>query len=116
MIDAIGRPQSVLVLGGASEIAQAIVDRLVPGRCRTVILAGRHGVRLAAAVDRAKVAGADLAEAVDFDATETSRHRDFAEGVFDRFGDIDLVIVAAGVLGDQSADELDPEAAASVIT
>ncbi len=116
MIDAIGRPQSVLVLGGSSEIAQAIVDRLVPGRCRTVILAGREGDRLSAAVDRAKAAGAELAEAVAFDATEPSRHQAFAEEVFDRFGDIDLVIVAAGVLGDQGADELDPPAAASVIT
>ncbi len=63
MIDAIGRPQSVLVLGGSSEIAQAIVDKLVPGRCRTVVLAGREGPRLTEAVDRAKAAGADVAEA-----------------------------------------------------
>jgi decaprenylphospho-beta-D-erythro-pentofuranosid-2-ulose 2-reductase len=116
MIDAIGRPQSVLVLGGSSEIAQAIVDRLVPGRCRTVVLAGREGPRLTEAVQRAKAAGADLAEAVTFDATETDRHVAFADEVFDRFGDIDLVIVAAGVLGDQTADELDPPAAAAVIS
>jgi decaprenylphospho-beta-D-erythro-pentofuranosid-2-ulose 2-reductase len=115
MIDAVGRPQSVLVLGGSSEIAQAIVDRLVPGRCRTVVLAGREGPRLTAAVDRAKAAGADVAEAVAFDATETARHATFAAEVFDRFGDMDLVIVAAGVLGDQSVDELDPEAAAAVL-
>ncbi len=75
MIDAIGRPQSVLVLGGSSEIAQAIVDRLVPGRCRTVILAGRESTRLTEAVDRAKAAGADVAEAVAFDATDTGRHQ-----------------------------------------
>ncbi len=116
MIDAIGRPQSVLVLGGSSEIAQSIVDKLVPGRCRTVVLAGRQGTRLADAVHRAKAAGADVAEAVAFDATETDRHAGFAAEVFDRFGDIDLVIVAAGILGDQSADELDPTAAATVIT
>jgi len=116
MIDAIGRPQSVLVLGGSSEIAQAIVDKLVPGRCRTVVLAGREGTRLTEAVDRAKAGGADVAEAVAFDATETDRHSAFAAGVFDRFGDIDLVIVAAGVLGDQAADELDPIAAATVMT
>jgi len=116
MIDAIGRPQSVLVLGGSSEIAQAIVGKLVPGRCRTVVLAGREGTRLTEAVDRAKSAGAEVAEAVAFDATETSRHPAFADEVFDRFGDIDLVIVAAGVLGDQSVDELDPPAAATVIT
>ena len=75
MIDAIGRPQSVLVLGGSSEIAQAIVAQLVPGRCRTVVLAGREGPRLTEAVDRAKAAGADVAEAVAFDATEPDGHR-----------------------------------------
>ena len=116
MIDAIGRPQSLLVLGGSSEIAQAIVARLVPGRCRTVVLAGRKGERLDEAVTRAKAAGADTAEAVGFDATAVDTHADFASGVFEQFGDIDLVIVAAGVLGDQSVDELDPVAAASVIT
>ncbi len=115
MIDAIGRPQSVLVLGGSSEIAQAIVDRLVPARCRTVVLAGREGPRLNEAVDRAKAAGADVAEAVAFDATDTDGHRAFADRVFDRFGDFDLVIVAAGLLGDQEADELDPAAAATVL-
>ena len=51
-----------------------------------------------------------------FDATDDSGHPAFADRVFDRFGDIDLVIVAAGVLGDQSADEGDPAAAAAVIT
>jgi decaprenylphospho-beta-D-erythro-pentofuranosid-2-ulose 2-reductase len=116
MIDAIGRPQSVLVLGGSSEIAQAIVDRLVPARCKTVVLAGRKGPRLSEAVDRARAAGADVVESVDFDATDTAHHRDFADRVFDRFGDIDLVVVAAGVLGDQEIDEHDPEATASVLT
>lgn len=116
MIDAVGRPQSVLVLGGSSEIAQAIVARLVPARCRTVVLAGRPGPRLDEAADRAKVAGADVVETVAFDADESERHAAFADEVFDRFGDFDLVIAAAGVLGDQEADELDPAAAAAVIT
>jgi decaprenylphospho-beta-D-erythro-pentofuranosid-2-ulose 2-reductase len=40
----------------------------------------------------------------------------FVDGVFDRWGDIDLVIVAAGVLGDQAGDEQDPVAAAAVMT
>jgi decaprenylphospho-beta-D-erythro-pentofuranosid-2-ulose 2-reductase len=116
MIDAIGRPQSVLVLGGSSEIAQAIVAKLVPSRCRTVVLAGREGPRLSEAVERAKAAGAEVAESVAFDATDVAGHREFAEGVFERFGDIDLVVVAAGVLGDQAEDERDPESAAAVLT
>ena len=38
MRDALGGVQSVLVLGGGSEIALATVDRLVAGGCRTVVL------------------------------------------------------------------------------
>ncbi len=116
MIDATGRPQSVLVLGGSSELAQALVDRLVPARCRTVVLAGRKGPRLDEAVDRAKAAGAETVEPVAFDATSVDDHREFADMVFDRLGDIDLVVVAAGVLGDQEHDEKDPVAAAGVLT
>ena len=115
MIDAIGRPQSVLVLGGASEIGQAIVARLVPDRCRTVVLAGREGPRLSEAVDRAKAVGAEVAESVAFDATDVAGHAAFVDRVFERFGDLDLVVVAAGVLGDQDRDERDPAAAAAVI-
>ncbi len=116
MIDAVGRPQSVLVLGGSSEIARAVVVRLIPVGCRRVVLAGREGPRLADAVEEARAAGAEVAEAVAFDATDTADHQAFADRVFDRFGDFDLVIVAAGALGDQAGDEQDPLAAASVMT
>ncbi len=116
MIDATGRPQSVLVLGGASEISRAVVATLVPGRCSTVVLAGRPGPRLDQALDEARRAGAEVAEVVPFDVDDISGHTAFADQVFDRFGDIDLVIAAAGVLGDQVADEKDPAAAAAVMT
>jgi decaprenylphospho-beta-D-erythro-pentofuranosid-2-ulose 2-reductase len=116
MIDATGRPQSVLVLGGSSEIAQSIVKQLVPGRCRTVVLAGRKSPRLTEAAVVARAAGADTVEEVDFDVTDVSGHSAFAADVFERFGDFDVVVVAAGVLGDQDIDEEDPASAAAVIT
>jgi decaprenylphospho-beta-D-erythro-pentofuranosid-2-ulose 2-reductase len=116
MIDATGRPQSVLVLGGASEIARAVVAGLVPGRCRTVILAGRPSGRLDDAATAAKEAGADVVETVDFDTTDLAGAPAAVDAVFERFGDIDLVLAAAGVLGDQAALERDPQAAADVIT
>ncbi len=116
MIDAVGSPQSVLVLGGSSEIAQAIVDRLVSLRCRTVVLAGRAGERLREASDRATAAGAEVVETVEFDARNVEEHRPLVDRVFDRFGDIDLVLVTAGVLGDQEELEHDPIATASVLT
>jgi decaprenylphospho-beta-D-erythro-pentofuranosid-2-ulose 2-reductase len=116
MIDATGRPQSVLVLGGASEIAQAIVAGLVPGRCRTVVLAGRPSERLEAAGDAARAAGADVVEIVAFDTTDLAGSPAVIDTVFDRFGDIDLVLAAAGALGDQAEMENDPVAAAELIT
>lgn len=117
MIDATGQPQSVLVLGGSSEIAQAVVDRLLGGgRCRTVVLAGRPGPRLTEAAQRAKDGGAETAETVAFDATDVAGHRGTIDSVFDRLGDIDLVLVAAGQLGDQDRLEHDPEATAELLT
>jgi decaprenylphospho-beta-D-erythro-pentofuranosid-2-ulose 2-reductase len=116
VIDAVGQPQSVLVLGGSSEIAQTIVDRLVAARCRTVVLAGRPGERLREASVRATAAGADVVETVEFDATDVESHRVTIDSVFDKFGDIDLVLVAAGVLGSQEEFEHDPVATASVLT
>ena len=116
MIDATGRPQSVLVLGGASELARAIVAGLVPGRCRTVVLAGRPSERLEAAAEEARTQGADVVEIVAFDATDLAGTPGVIDAVFDRFGDIDLVLAAAGALGDQADLESDPTAAAALIT
>lgn len=116
MIDAIGRPQSLLVLGGSSEIAQAVVDGLVPARCRTVLLAGRPGERLDAAADRARAAGADLVETVPYNTTDVADHAKLVDELFDRFGDIDLVLAAAGALGTQAVLERDPGAAADLVT
>jgi decaprenylphospho-beta-D-erythro-pentofuranosid-2-ulose 2-reductase len=116
MIDAVGSPQSILVLGGSSEIAQAIVAKLVPLRCRTVVLAGREGPRLSEAVRMAKVAGAEVAESVAFDATDIAHHGEFADQVFARFGNLDVVLIAVGVLGNQESDENDPSAAASLLS
>lgn len=114
MIDATGQPQSVLVLGGASEIAQAIVASLIEGRCRTVVLAGRPSARLEAAAEALRTSPATV-DTVPFDADDVAGHQAFADEVFTRFGDFDVVIVAAGVLGDQQADERDPVAAAGVL-
>ncbi len=116
MIDATGRPQSLLVLGGASEIAGEVVERLAAARCSTVVLAGRPSTRLDEAAARAKASGADVVETVAFDASDVDGHAALVDDVFDRFGDIDVVLVAAGLLGDQEELEHDPVAAAALLT
>ena len=67
MMDALGEPQSVLVLGGTSEIALATVRALPRGRLRRVVLAGRPGAGLesaAAALTSDGIAGVATAVAV----------------------------------------------------
>ncbi len=116
MIDALGSPQSVLVLGGGSDIGLATAHAFVARRARTVVLAGRHPDDLGPALSALRDAGADRAEAVLFDADDTSSHEAFISDVFSRFGDIDLVLVAFGVLGDQADAEHHPEAARAILT
>jgi decaprenylphospho-beta-D-erythro-pentofuranosid-2-ulose 2-reductase len=116
MRDALGSPQSVLVLGGTSDIGRATAKALVARRARTVILAGRRPEALEGAAAELREAGADRVETVSFDADDTASHARFAEDVFTRFGDIDVVLVAFGVLGDQARAESNPDEAVAVLT
>jgi decaprenylphospho-beta-D-erythro-pentofuranosid-2-ulose 2-reductase len=99
--DALGDVQSVLVLGGTSEIGVATAHALVERRARTVILAARDPSKCAAAADELRAAGASRVETIVFDARDTASHPAFVEDVFNRFGDVDLALVAFGVLGDE---------------
>ncbi len=115
MNDALGLPQSVLVLGGSSDIARATVRELVVRRCQKVVLAGRDRATLQEAASEASSLGAPLVAVEEFDALGISGQAKVVDAIFDRHGDIDLVLVATGVLGDQQECERDPEAAAKVI-
>jgi decaprenylphospho-beta-D-erythro-pentofuranosid-2-ulose 2-reductase len=113
--DALGSVQSLLVLGGSSEIALATARALAAGRTRTVILAARRPDELAAAADALVQAGARNVERVEFDAGDLQEHEQFVDRVFDRDEDIDAVLVAFAVLGDQASMEKDARAARSLI-
>jgi decaprenylphospho-beta-D-erythro-pentofuranosid-2-ulose 2-reductase len=111
MRDALGAVQSVLVLGGTSEIALATVRKLVESRCTTVVLAVRDTEAAEPALEDLRDRGATTVEAVPFDALDTASHTKVIDEVFERHGDIDLVLLAFGVLGEQADYEADPEAA-----
>lgn len=115
MNDALGSPQSVLLLGGSSEIGLAITRRLVDRRAKTVVLAGRDPEALKPAADDLRTAGASTVDVVAFDALATEGHDAFVDDVFSRYGDFDLVVLAFGVLGDQEEAERDTEAALTVL-
>jgi decaprenylphospho-beta-D-erythro-pentofuranosid-2-ulose 2-reductase len=115
MNDALGSPQSVLLLGGSSEIGLAITRRLVERRARTVVLAGRDPEALKPAADDLRTAGAATVDVVAFDALATETHDAFVDDIFSRHGDFDLVVLAFGILGDQAEAERDTEAALAVL-
>lgn len=112
MKDALGAVQSVLVLGGTSEIGVATARALVRGRARTVVLAARDPEACAEAASTLKADGADRVETVPFDAVDFPSHAAFMDAVFEEHGDIDLALVAFGVLGEED----DPVGVLSVNT
>jgi decaprenylphospho-beta-D-erythro-pentofuranosid-2-ulose 2-reductase len=107
VFDAVGNPQTILLLGGTSEIGLAICERYLRNAHARVVLAalpddpGRDD-----AVAQMRNAGAKSVELIDFDAVDTESHPKVIEKAFTDGGprDIDVAIVAFGLLGD--AEEL----------
>lgn len=112
MKDAFGAPQSLLVLGGTSEIALATARRLIALRTRTVWLAGRPSPALEAAAAGLRARGAEV-RTVTFDALDSASHEAVLGKVFAE-GDIDVVLMAFGIPGDQARDEEEPLSAVRV--
>ena len=100
MFNAVGVPQSILILGGSSEIGLAIASEyLTKGSMRVVLATVPGDPAAAAAVELMKSAGASSVETIDFDALATDTHRDVIDQAF-AGGDIDVAIVAFGIQGD----------------
>ena len=100
MINAVGVPQSILVLGGSSEIGLAITEEYLKKGPMRVVLATVPGDPTAeAAVEQVQRAGASSVERIDFDARNTDSHPAVIDAAF-AGGDIDVAIVAFGIQGD----------------
>jgi len=97
--------QRVIVLGGSSEIARALTKRLCAARAHRRALraqsqlldeVGRGGRRTRREQDRH----------VLFDAEDVTNAAHVVSDAFEKAGgDVDLVVVAVGLLGDQLAQE-----------
>ena len=112
MRNALGSVQSVLVLGGTSELGLALAGRLRDGGATRIVLAGRNPAALDQAAGLLRRPGVTVTTgAFDADAVET--HGDALATLF-AGGDLDVVVAAWGVLGDQEAAEADAAAAVAV--
>lgn len=114
MRDAVGTVQSILVLGGSSDIGVAIARRMAPPRAATVVLAGRDEERMQVGVTAVRAAGAASVETMAFDADDIDSHQAMIDKAFAE-RDFDVVVLAAGVLGDQQAAERDHREAARIL-
>ncbi|MDT0327757.1 SDR family NAD(P)-dependent oxidoreductase [Nocardiopsis lambiniae] len=109
MRDSVGTVRTVLLLGGRSEIGLAIVERLVREGAREVVLAARGGVEASSSAPAAL--GATV-HSLEFDATAPDTHTATVKEAVALVGDLDVVVDAFGVLGDQAGYEADPASAA----
>jgi decaprenylphospho-beta-D-erythro-pentofuranosid-2-ulose 2-reductase len=116
MNDATGMPQSAVVIGGTSELAREVLRVLLARRLRRIVLVGRDPAGLADAAADLRMLGAEQVETVICDVNDVERHAALAAEVAERLDGIDLVIVAAGSLGDAERDGRDPVATAEIFT
>ena len=98
MINALGAPQSLLLLGGTSDIALAVARRYAARGGLTVVLAARPTERRSAAATELAELGCTVRE-VDLDARDHASHAATIDAAFAE-GDIDIAVVAFGLLGD----------------
>ncbi len=113
MENALGEAQTVVLLGGTSEIGLAIVRKLLNPTTRSVVLACRN-------IERGERAAAGLrhdaltVDVVHFDGAATNTHTEFACSLSAKYGDIDVAIIAFALLGDGEVTSVDPVAAVEV--
>lgn len=113
MENALGEPQTIVLLGGTSDIGLAIVRKMLNPTTRTVVLACRD-------VERGERAASGLrhealtVEVVAFDGADTASHADLARSLSAKYGDIDVAIVAFALLGEGDVTTVDPVAAAGI--
>lgn len=113
MDNAFGEPQNIVVLGGTSEIGLAIAHHLVSPVTRSIVLACRD---LAKGEQAAAALRSDTVEVsvVAFDAADTDSHEGVIGDIVEAHGDLDVVVLAFGQLGNGEATGADVTEAAAL--
>jgi decaprenylphospho-beta-D-erythro-pentofuranosid-2-ulose 2-reductase len=112
MRDGTGRVDRVLLMGGTSEIGLATLRSLALAPAADVVLAGRTRAELDAAAATLPIFGVRVAV---FDALDPPSALGVVRDAF-AAGDVDLVLPAFGVLGDQARSEQEPETVVEQLT
>jgi decaprenylphospho-beta-D-erythro-pentofuranosid-2-ulose 2-reductase len=114
-MNAVVEIETAVILGGTSDIGLSTARLLIVSGARRLILAGRDPAALEAAAEGLRGAGEATVEVMPFDAAATETHADFVDRLFEGGTDIDLVLLAFGILGDQQRAEEEAAAAIHVL-
>lgn len=89
----------VLVLGGSSEIALALVRKLQERSPRDVALLGRDLNALSSVAEELRTVGCPRVMTVELDVLDLDQHEQALGRAVEELGGVDIVILAVGVLG-----------------
>lgn len=112
MENAFGDAQGIALYGATSDIGQAIVRRLVGRDDVRCVLASREPDRAAGFGEELEETGAAVTH-LTFDAADPASHRQAVADTASALGDIDIAVIAFGVLGHGQGVDTDPVDAAA---
>jgi len=99
-------PKNILIFGATSAMAQHTARIWAQQKARFFLVA-RNANNLESVADDLKARGAAQVEVMTADFEDFDRHENIVETAFDRMKNIDVVLFAHGVLGDQEAAQKD---------
>lgn len=114
MHSALGEPETIVLLGGTSDIGLAVIRELVAPATRAVVLACRDEARGEREATGLRHGGLQV-DVVGYEATDHAAAARLLAAASERHGDIDVVIVAQAVLGEAAVTCTDPAAAARLV-
>jgi hypothetical protein len=91
----------VLIIGATSAIALAVARRYATRGAR-MYLGGRRAEAVRAVADDLRVRGASEVDLATLEAMDTAQHRPVLDAAWNRWGGLDVALVAHGLLPDQA--------------
>jgi len=116
MENGLGVPQSIVLFGATSDIGSAIIDELVRTGVSSVVLCARdpQGVQDYADRLRSRVSGLRVL-CKEFDGANPASFAKLIREICNEVGDIDVAVVAHGLLGDEEKFAIDPASAVDTL-
>lgn len=115
MRTATGDTQTIVLFGGTSEIGLAIVTELITPTTRHIVLACRNTTAGDTAAATLNAPSDCDIHVIAWDATAIETHPDIVDQIVTIIGDLDIVIITAGVLGTQDDHDSNPVTAGRVV-